>query len=63
MRSLFTDEDGNRKQPLVRGSTAGLNSAKWYSCPECGASIVEMQYSTDNRDIHQAWHDNQEVNS
>lgn len=37
------------------GGSAGINSAVFYACTECGACVVEM-YGDEARLAHTAWH-------
>lgn len=56
MSDLFF-KDNQWTRPLVSGFSAGLNSAMWFACPKCGASIIDMTNDTTNRVRHQKWHD------
>lgn len=40
----------------VRGGSAGLNSAIFYTCPICAACIVELDAVSARRQGHIDWH-------
>lgn len=40
----------------VQGGKAGVNSATWHVCPHCGACVLDMHGTFDNRRRHLAWH-------
>jgi hypothetical protein len=42
--------------PTVSGSSAGMNSAMFFTCPACGACVVDTHYETTNRHLHDQWH-------
>lgn len=42
--------------PVVYGHSAGLNSAMFFACPECGACVVDMEFTEVNRRRHDEWH-------
>jgi len=44
-------------QPTVDGGSAGMNSALFFTCPECAACVVEMHYDDTNRRRHENWHE------
>jgi hypothetical protein len=54
---LFFDDAGDGIQPTVMGASAGLNSAMFFTCPLCGACVVDMHFNTANRVLHEQWHE------
>ncbi len=42
--------------PTYSGGSAGANSAFHFACPECGAAVIDMQFSVLNRTTHWMWH-------
>lgn len=42
----------------ISGGSAGVNSALWFTCMVCGATVTEREYGPPvNRRRHMDWHD------
>jgi len=42
--------------PDVRGASASINSAEWYICRLCGATVIDWDGYRSHRDRHEQWH-------
>lgn len=55
--NLFLTDTDDALHPTVTGGSAGLNSVMFFSCPECGACVVDMYFDATNRNRHNEWHE------
>ncbi|HKZ20330.1 MAG TPA: hypothetical protein VJQ57_09485 [Acidimicrobiia bacterium] len=43
-------------QPVADGAAASVNFAMFFACPQCGACVVDIEFSQANRTKHHDWH-------
>ena len=56
-RTIFHDDRGEWKYPLMTGGSAGVNNAMFFACPLCGAAVLDMYHDAGNRIRHHEWHE------